>query len=153
MNIVKITWPIWAIQFAKIWSLLHLKIGTTKQTSCLIFENFIKNNKCKKRELFLKLYKITRCFNCQQYGHVGKLFKNETKCRHCASIHILVKCQITGLVRHKKCAVWKKNKTWLPKCGVKTKYKWQIETTYENCQKISQFKYFYHEQGKRKSEN
>ena len=34
-----------------------------------------------------KRYTPTRCFNCQEYGHIAKLCKKEEKCEKCAESH------------------------------------------------------------------
>ncbi len=39
---------------------------------------------------------VTQCFNCQQFGHVSKSYKNQVKCVKCGENHNVKKCTKTS---------------------------------------------------------
>ena len=50
----------------------------------LIKEGLVLDSELKEIELFDPTCMITRCYNCQRYGHIGRYCRHTTRCGHCA---------------------------------------------------------------------
>ena len=84
-------------------------------------DDIIEDYENKDCEIFVKECRITQCFNCQQYDHIDKACRNQTRCDHCVDFHISWDCTVKTSVRHKRCAVCqhKKHETWTSKCDAR----------------------------------
>lgn len=133
LDIKRVSWPTKAIRLGKVWSSLYVEVATAEMANRLITEGFIEDYENKECELFSKDCQITQCFNCHQYGHVGKACRNQTRCGHCAHAHSSHACPVAGSARSCRCVVCKKegHEAWSPDCEVRKIQKRRVQTAYE----------------------
>lgn len=134
LDIVRISWPMKAIRLKKTWSSLYIEVTTAEMANRLIREGLIEDYENKECKLFSKDCQITQCFNCHQYGHVGKTCRNETRCGHCASAHSSHACPLAGSTRSRRCIVCKKqgHEAWSPECEIRQMQKRRVQAAYES---------------------
>jgi hypothetical protein len=69
----------------KSWSSLLLDLDKAKGANTLIEEGLVLDNELKDVELFDPACLVSRCFNCQEYGHNAKFCRRPQRCGFCAA--------------------------------------------------------------------
>lgn len=121
LDIKRVSWPMRAVRLGKAWSSLYVEVATADMANRLILEGFIDDYENKECELFSKDCQITQCFNCHQYGHVGRTCRNQTRCGHYAHAHSSHACPVASSTRSHKCVVCRKDghEAWSPDCEIR----------------------------------
>ena len=120
LKIEKLFWSNRTIKESKIYSSLIIEIVSANTINRLMSDDIIEDFKNKNCEIFVKEYRITQCFNCQQYNYINKACRTQTRCNHCVDSYISWDCTVKTFVRYKRYAVCQheKYKTWTSKCDV-----------------------------------
>ena len=99
----KVFWIKKALDLKKPFFSLIIEINSPSTANDFIKNGLIVNHEIKTCEYFCKESRILQCFNCQKYGHVGRVCRNPTRCGHCAGPHSSRDCTTQGKMQ-KKCA-------------------------------------------------
>jgi hypothetical protein len=100
---------LWLCGAACRWSrVTPLETASPETANRIISQGLIHEGEIKTCVRFLSEGKVTRCFNCQKYGHIARLYKNQTTCSECAGQHLAEACT-KGPEASRKCAACKGN--------------------------------------------
>ena len=129
LKITRIAWSFRAIKEKKAYSSLHIEVETPAMANRLINEGFLVDHEIKNCEKFAKSCKLTQCFNCYKYGHIGKRCRNPTACGHCAGGHPTNECNPETTGRQKRCACCDErgHVAWAPTCKLRIQEMSKIE--------------------------
>lgn len=94
LKTTKLAWSLRAVREKKSYSTLHMEVNTAAMANRLITEGLIANYEIKDYEQFINGCTMTQCYNCQKYGHIGKLYQNKTTCDYCAGGHQSKECTL-----------------------------------------------------------
>ena len=94
LQVTEVSWSACAVKEQRLCSSLRIEVETAAMANRLITKGLLEDYKVKRYEPFLGNYRVTQCFNCQQYGHVLKACRNTTKCGYCAGNHNSHDCTI-----------------------------------------------------------
>ena len=121
LKITRIAWSFRAIKEKKTYSSLHVEVETPAMANRLITEGFLVDHEIKNCEKFVKSCKLTQCFNCYKYGHIGKRCRNPTACGLCAGGHSTNECNPETIGKHKRCACCEErgHVAWAPTCKLR----------------------------------
>ncbi|OJD09426.1 hypothetical protein ACJ73_10327 [Blastomyces percursus] len=61
-----------------------MHVATPQQANKLVEEGIILGNEFCVVEIFHREAQVTRCYNCQRYGHIAKFCRRSAVCGHCA---------------------------------------------------------------------
>jgi len=80
-------------------------IGSPEGANLLIREGIVIDGEIKEVELFDPQCLVTRCFNCQGYGHAARSCRANKKCGFCAAGgHSHENCPLKGQTTKQRCA-------------------------------------------------
>ena len=71
----------------KKYSSLVLDLLTPEMADALILNGIISEKETKSVERFDQAASLTRCYRCQEYGHIARTCKNEVRCAECNQAH------------------------------------------------------------------
>ena len=108
LEIIRVAWPTKVIKEEKTYSSLILETTSPETANRIIAQGLIHEGEIKTCERYLSEGRVTRCFNCQRYGHIARKCKNPAACANCARDHTTDKCTKDPEER-RKCAVYKGN--------------------------------------------
>ena len=92
LRITRVAWCNSAVIAKKEHSSLIIEVPTPEMGNRLLVEGLVEEHDMKTCSMFSKECRVTQCFNCQQYGHVGRVCRNATRCGHCAKMHASQEC-------------------------------------------------------------
>jgi Zinc knuckle len=128
LEIARVAWPLRIIKENKTYSSLILETSSPETANKIIARGLIHEGEIKTCVRYLSEGRVTRCFNCQKYGHIARNCKEETKCAECAENHATDKCT-KGSGEKRKCAICDGNhKAGSPYCSVERKERERAET-------------------------
>jgi hypothetical protein len=84
-----------------------MKIESTAQANRLIQEGVVMRYDLKSVEIYDPKSRVTQCFNCQQYGHIGPACTSQQRCGYCGGQHVTEDCAEKSQVTNKQCAACK----------------------------------------------
>lgn len=130
-NITRVTWTRRALELKKSYSSLIIETNSPVTANEFIKKGLIFNYEIKTCEYFCKESKILQCFNCQKYGHVGKVCRNPTQCGHCAGPHSSHDCK-NQEKSQRKCASCGKSghEAWSRECQDRIKQRLEASQSY-----------------------
>ena len=106
LEIIRVAWPTKVIREEKSYSSLILETASPETANRIIARGLVHEGEIKECARYLAEGRVTRCFNCQKYGHIAKRCKNPTTCAECAGDHTTNKCTKEPEAR-RKCAACK----------------------------------------------
>jgi len=108
LEIIRVAWPMKVIKEEKIYSSLILETASPETANRIITRGLVHEGEFKTCERYLSEGRVTRCFNCQRYGHISRKCRHPAACANCAGNHTTNKCTKDPEER-RKCAVCKGN--------------------------------------------
>lgn len=132
-QISRVAWPKKAIELKKPFSSLIIETSAPTTANDFIKNGLIFNHEIKTCEYFCKESRIVQCFNCQKYGHIGKVCGNPTRCGHCAGSHPTRECSAQGK-ESRKCAACNKSghEAWSRECQERAQRRWIASERFAN---------------------
>ena len=128
LEITRVAWPQQIIKEKKSYSSLILETASPETANRIISQGLIHEGEIKTCVRYLAEGRVTRCFNCQKYGHIARRCKNPTACAECAGNHTADRCTI-GPEAKRKCPTCKENhRAGSPHCTVERKEREKAET-------------------------
>jgi hypothetical protein len=105
VQILRFHWRRHVLRQKKAWSALLIDIATPQGGNNLIEEGLVLDGELKDVELFDALCLVTRCYNCQGYGHSARFCRRPQRCGHCAAPgHDTGACPVKGQKAKRRCA-------------------------------------------------
>jgi hypothetical protein len=104
LEIIRVAWPKQIIKEEKIYSSLILETSSPETANKIIAQGLIHEGEIKTCVRYLSEGRVTRCFNCQKYGHIARKCRNPATCAECAENHSTNECTKEPETR-RKCAV------------------------------------------------
>jgi hypothetical protein len=105
VQILRFHWRRHVLRQKKAWSALLIDIATPHGGNNLIEEGLVLDGELKDVELFDALCLVTRCYNCQGYGHSARFCRRPQRCGHCAAPgHDTGACPAKGQKAKRRCA-------------------------------------------------
>ena len=123
LEIARIAWPKHVITEQKSYSSFILETSSPVTANRIITQGLIHEGEIKDCVRYLSEAKVTRCFNCQEYGHIARICKKSPACAECAGEHRAEECP-KGPEAARKCAVCGgKHRAGAPNCEIERKEK------------------------------
>lgn len=118
LRITRVAWTNNAVKMKKSHSSLIIEVATPEMGNRLLSEGLVEGYDMKTCTLFHKECRMTQCFNCQHYGHVGRVCRNPARCGHCAKMHNTNDCPTKDMANSRWCAVCnvQGHEAWYHKC-------------------------------------
>jgi hypothetical protein len=105
VQILRFHWRRHVLRQKKAWSALLIDIASPQGGNNLIEEGLVLDGELKDVELFDALCLVTRCYNCQGYGHSARFCRRPQRCGHCAAPgHDTGACPVKGQKAKRRCA-------------------------------------------------
>jgi len=105
VEVVHTHWRQKVLRLKKTTSSLMVDVAAPEGANTLIREGLVLDGELKEVELFDSQCLVTRCYNCQKYGHHAKGCKGPQRCGHCAAPgHTRENCQFKGQEPKQRCA-------------------------------------------------
>ena len=125
LRITRVAWTNSAVIAKKEHSSLIIEVPSPEMGNRLLSEGLVEGYDMKTCTLFSKECRVTQCFNCQQYGHVGRVCRNPTRCGHCAKMHGSHDCPTRDTKGSHWCAVCnvQGHEAWNFKCPKRAEQK------------------------------
>ena len=105
IHILRAHWRRKTIRLKKTSGALLIDLPSTEEADLLIDEGLFFENELKLIERFDPKCLITRCYNCQAYGHTAHNCRAKTKCSWCAAVgHTHLQCPVADQPTKRRCA-------------------------------------------------
>jgi hypothetical protein len=129
--IKKVSWSAKTLREGKVYSTLHMEVGSVQAANRLLTEGLLEDFEVKQCERFTKGCTMLQCMNCHRYGHVAKYCRTLTTCGTCAGAHRTSDCDPTTTGQYKKCAACgtRGHVAWDPSCKVRMEERKKAEKT------------------------
>jgi hypothetical protein len=129
LEISRIAWPKKALLDAKRYSSLILETASPETANRIITHGLIHEGEIKSCVRYITEARVTRCHNCQRYGHIMRFCRNETTCSECAGGHRAEHCT-KGPQTSRKCAACKgAHRAGSQSCEIERKERLRAEYT------------------------
>lgn len=119
LKIAKIAWSGRAIRLRKSHSTLHLEVESPAMANRLITEGLINDYEWKWCQRAERVGRLTQCFQCYKYGHIGRHCKEKNVCGRCAGAHTTKICDKEAGVKACAACGEKGHEAWAPVCSEK----------------------------------
>lgn len=118
LEVLRVSWPKGSEKNGKLVGSLIIEVPTATAANRIITDGLVFNHEIKECERFVKEARVTQCFNCQRFGHIARVCKNNSVCANCAEHHSTRDCSLPqGTTR--KCALCKGNHgAWDKRCHI-----------------------------------
>jgi hypothetical protein len=105
IHILRAHWRHKTIRLKKTSGALLIDLPSTEEANLLIDEGLFFESELKLVEPFDPKCLITRCYNCQAYGHTAHNCRAKTKCSWCAAVgHAHSQCPVADQPTKRRCA-------------------------------------------------
>jgi hypothetical protein len=105
VRVARFRWRKRALRLKKTASSLMLDVANPEGANALIEEGLVLDGELKEVERFDPQCLVTRCYNCQKYGHNAKNCRHPQMCGHCAAPgHTHETCPFRGDKTKQRCA-------------------------------------------------
>jgi hypothetical protein len=108
LEITRIAWPKKVIKEERSYSSFILETASPETANKIIAQGLVHEGEIKTCIRYLAEGRVTRCFNCQEYGHIANRCKKSAICAKCAGSHTTDECTRTSGEK-RKCAACKGN--------------------------------------------
>lgn len=129
LEISRIAWPKKVLLDAKRYSSLILETASPETANRIITHGLIHEGEIKSCVRYITEARVTRCHNCQRYGHIMRFCRNNTICSECAGSHRAEHCT-KGPQTSRKCAACKgAHRAGSQSCEIERKERLRAEYT------------------------
>ena len=116
LEILRVSWPKGSEKNGKKVGSLIIEVPTATAANRLITEGLVFGNEIKECERFVREARVTQCYNCQRFGHIARVCRNNTTCANCAGLHSTRNCSAPRETT-RKCALCKESHgAWDKEC-------------------------------------
>jgi hypothetical protein len=139
LEITRVAWPQQITKETKTYSSFILETASPETANKIIARGLIHEGEIKTCVRYLAEGRVTRCFNCQRYGHIGRACKNPAACAECAENHTIDKCTKGPEAKRKCVSCNGDHRAGSLHCSVERKEREKAETI-RNCASL-QYQY------------